>query len=236
MIRSNEENIRALFSALLLNVQKVLVSKCIDVGDVRQFLVNFFQQNECFLSVTKFDEMFTAATVNQLWDYQHYGPLERLTNQFLPDDPAIVEDVRHYKANLTGFFLTTKIVSFIEYKKLQADDSEEDPEQPSAMKKLTKHQYRRITVVLQLDRKVSELSLAYVHKLWCSFADEYELPCFTAVIDKIITGSLEITWLVQPHIIGLIKPRSKFFRSHGIIQVFVDDVIVYDERQMVSVL
>ena len=231
MIRSNEEEIRALFSSLLLSVQKALVSQSVDVSDVHQFLVNFFQQSECFRSLSTFGEIFAATTVHRLWDYQHYSPLERLTKQFLPNNQAIATSMTEYKANLTGFFLVTKLVDYIKYKGLAADSA---AEQPLALKKLTPKQYRQIKVVLQLDRKVSELSLEYVRKLWFSFADEYELPCLTAVIDKIVAGSLEVSWLVLTHLTARIKPRSKFFRRHGIILVLVDDVILYDEKKMVS--
>ena len=144
--------------------------------------------------------------------------------------------MRDYKSNLTGFFLTTKLVDYIEYRKLQTDDSDDDSEQLFILKKYTVQHYRKIKVKLELNRKVSELSLAYVHKLWHSLADEYELPSLTAIVDQILTGSLEITWRVLPQDVLNIKARARFFRSHQIIQVFIDDVIVYDESQMVSVL
>ena len=231
MIRSNEEEIRALFSSLLLSVQKAFESQSVNVSDVHQFLVNFFQQSECFRSLSTFGEIFTATTVHRLWDYQHYSPLERLTKRFLPTNQPIATSITEYKANLTGFFLVTKLVDYIKYKGLEADDG---PEQPLAMMKLTPQQYRQIKAVLQLDRKVSGLSLEYVQNLWFSFADEYELPCLTAVIDKIVAGSLEVSWLVLSHLIARIKPRSRFFRRHQIILVFIDDVILYDEKTMVS--
>ena len=234
MICSNEERIKAMFSALLLNVQDALQSKDVNINKVRQFLVNFLQCEE-FLPkmVSTFDKMFTATTINGLWSYQHYSPLERLTDHFLPDDPVIDGFMRDYKSNLTGFFLTTKLVDYMEYNKLQADDSDDDSEQLSILKKYTLRHYRKIKVKLELNRKVSELSLAYVHKLWHSLADEYELPSLTAIVDQIVMGSLEITWQVLPHVLLKIKPRARFFRSHQIIQVFIDNIVVYDERQMV---
>ena len=237
VIRSNEEKIKAMFSALLLNVQRTLQSKDVIINEVRQFLFNFLQCED-FLPkmVSTFDEIFTAATINDLWSYQHYSPLERLTDHFLPDDPEIDGFMRDYKSNLTGFFLTTKLVDYIEYRKLQTDDSDDDSEQLSTLKKYNVQHYRKIKVTLELNRKVSELSLAYVHKLWRSLADEYELPSLTAIIDQILTGSLEVTWRVPPQDALKIKARARFFRSNQIIQVFIDNVIVYDESQMVSVL
>jgi hypothetical protein len=73
-------------------------------------------------------------------------------------------------------------------------------------------------------------------KLWQSFAEEYEIPSLTAVIDRIVAGSLEVTWRVPQHIAKAIVARSHFFRSHSIVLVFIDDDIIYDEKQMVSVV
>ena len=94
VIRSNEEKIKAMFSALLLNVQDALQSKDIIVNRVRQFLVNFLQCEDILPEVTStFYETFTAITSNGLWSYQHYSPLERLTDHFLPDDPEITSQI-----------------------------------------------------------------------------------------------------------------------------------------------
>ena len=114
---------------------------------------------------------------------------------------------------------------------MSADDS--DKECGEIFLKLTTKQFRKIKLVLQLERKILQVSLDYVMKLWQSFAEEYEIPSLTAVIDRIVAGSLEVTWRVPQHIADAILPRSKFFRSHGIVIIFIDDVILYDAEQMV---
>ena len=235
MIHSNEERIKAMFSALLLNVQAVLEANGVAISRVRQFLANFLQCEDCLPdNVSSLDKMFTAVTMNGLWSYQHYSPLEWLTDHFLPGDPKIKGFMRDYKSQLAGFFLTTKLVDYIEYKQLQADESDDDSEQQSTLKKYTTQHYRKIKIRLEMKRKVSELSLGYVQKLWISLVEEYELPSLTAIIDTIIEGSLEITWLLPSHIVEMIKPRAKFFRQLHIVQVFLDDNIIYDEKEMVS--
>ena len=228
MIRSNVEKIKALFSSLMLEVQSALQSQS-DISNVRHFLITFFK---CDLPETSdLKKLFTTITLNDLWDYHHYSPLERLVDQFLPSDQEVGKLMKAYKARLSGFYLTTKLIDYIEYQNLSADDSDEEYDQPSP--KLTTKQYKKIKVVLQLERKISQISLDYVEKLWQSFAEEYEIPSLTAVIDRIVAGSLEVTWRVPHHIADAILPRSKFFRSHGIVLVFIDDVIIYDEKQMV---
>ena len=231
MIRYNVEEIKAYFSSLVLEIQLALKSQS-DVSNVRDFLITFF---ECdFPETSDVKKLFAATTLKHLWDYHHYSPLEQLINKFLPNDQEVGSLMKAYKARLSGFYLTTKLINYIEYQNLSADDSAEECDQPSP--KLTPKQYKKIKVVLQLERKISQVSLDYVVKLWQCFAEEYEIPSLTAVIDRIVEGSLEVTWRVPQHIADAILPRSKFFRRHGIVLVFIDDVIIYDEKQMVSAM
>ena len=231
MIRSNEDKIKADFSGLLLEVQSSLEPKY-DVTKVSQFLANFL---ECDLpETTDYDKLFRAVSRSGLWNYQHHSPVEQLMYHFLPQDQELKSLLKAYKASLSGFNLTTKLIDYIEYQNLSADDdSDEECDQPSP--KLTIQQYRKIKFVLQLDRRISDLSLNYVVELWRSFAEEYDIPSLTAVLHKIAQGSLEVTWRVPQHITDAIQLRSKFFRRHGIVLVFIDDVIIYDEEQMVHV-
>ena len=233
MIRTNVEKIKALFSSLLVKVQSSLQSQS-DISNVRHFLITFFKFD--LPETTDVKKLFTTVTLNDLWDYHHYSPLERLIDQFLPSDQEVGSLMKAYKAHLSGFYLTIKLIDYIEYQNLSANDSESDEECDRSTPKLTTKQYKKIKVVLHLERKISQVSLDYVVKLWQSFAKEYEIPSLTAVIDKIMAGSLEVTWRVPQHIADAILPRSKFFRSHGIILVSIDDVIIYDEKQMVSTL
>jgi hypothetical protein len=229
LIHSNEINIIGLFSTLLLNVRRALESHSIAIKDVRQFLASFFKRDDYFRGASSLEQIFTAVSVNNLWDYENHGPLEALTKGLLPGDEPVERLVRDYKFNLSGYFMTIKVLEYIEKKKLQPQNLEK----PSPLKKLSWEQYRKIRVVLQLERRVSELSLAYIQRLWVSFAEEYELPSLTAIIDEIVEGSLTVTWLILQHVANMIKPRSRFFRRHQIILVFIDDVILYDEKTMV---
>ena len=231
MIRSNVNEIKALFSSLVLEVQSALQSQS-DIRKVRHFLITFFKCD--FPETTNLEKLFTTVTLSDLWDYNDHSPLEQLINKFLPSNQEVGSLMKEYKARLSGFYLTTKLIDYIEYQNLPADDSNEECDQPSP--KLTTEQYKKIKVVLKLKRKISEVSLDYVVKLWQSFAEEYEIPSLTAVIDRIVAGSLEVTWTVPQHIADTILPRSKFFRSHGIVVVSIDDVIIYDEKQMVSTI
>ena len=106
-----------------------------------------------------------------------------------------------YKDQLSGFYVTTKIVDFINLSELDdsEDDSDDDNKQtltPKEPKKL----YRELRVTPRLDRKIkfSDMTMSYINTLWKALIEEFNLPPLTAVIKKIVPGSLIITWLVPP--------------------------------------
>ena len=69
---------------------------------------------------------------------------------------------------------------------------------------------------------------------------EFHLPTLTAVMDKIVEGSLRITWLILPHIMEKMKAACFksiiFFEHHNIVRVEIDDnFLLYDEELLVSI-
>ena len=220
-----------MFSSLLLDIQSALEAKTTKIEEVRQFLLTLFKHSLC--ETLSFNKLFEDVTLKNLWNYQHHSPVEKLIEKFLDGDQKMELLIKKYKARLTGFYVVTRLVDYMEYKKLSVDDFSDQPsDQPPPV--LTPKQYVRLKVVLQLERRISELSLEYVHKLWCSFAEEYDIPSLTVVLERVTSGSLEITWIIPLHFSDTIVSRSKFFRRHGIVQVSLDDVVLYDREEMVS--
>ena len=236
LTRKNLNKIKGKFSSLLLKVQSALKSHQVSVDNVRNFLVHYFTRSDWIHDPSNLDELFTALSVAKLWNYDHYDPLEEITKQFLPNDADVKVFVSDYKNQLTGFYTTTKIVDFV--KMSDFEDSEQDPQQPLPTDSFTLKDYRKLKLKLKLDRKVSAVTLSYVDELWRSLAEEFDLPCLTAVIHSIIEGSLVVTWLVLPHIAEKIIVNrfdaTIFFRRHGIVVVAIDECIIYDEELMVS--
>ena len=236
LTRKNLNKIKGQFSSLLLKVQSALKSCQVNIDNVRHFLIHYFSRGDWIHDPSNLDALFTALSIAKLWNYDHYDPLEEITKQFLPNDADVKKFVSDYKNQLTGFYTTTRIADFI--KMCDFEDSEQDPEHPLPVHSFTLKDYRKLKLKLKLDRKVSAVTLSYVDELWRSLAEEFDLPCLTAVIHSIIEGSLMVTWLVLPHIAEkIIANRSKatkFFRCHGIVMVMIDDCIFYDEELMVS--
>ena len=236
MVQLNLEEIKAEFSSMLLDVQTALEAKPVKVSHIRQFLNGVFQGEDCIPSASELSDVFDALTKNKLWTYQHYSPLEKVVLKFLPSDGTITELIKIYKGHLCGYFVTTKLIDFI--KEVELPLAEFHDTFP-LHKYCTPIHYRRLKAVLRINgRRISELSLDYVRKLWEKFAEEFDLPLLTAVIDKIVEGSLAITWLVLPYLIDKIILRSrvrsvKFFRKHQIQLLTSEGIKIYDEQQIV---
>ena len=204
---------------------------------MRHFLIRYFQCDVWAKKLSDLDELFDAVSVAKLWSYDHYGPLEEVTKQLLPDDSTVKKIMFEYKNQLNGYYTATKISDFIKQSKLE--ESVQDPQQPLPVHTFTLKDYRKLKVELKLDRKVSAMTLSYVDELWRSLAEEFDLPSLTAVIHSIVEGSLKITWLILPHIAEKIRATYskalRFYQHHNIVRVYIDDDLLYDEQCTVSV-
>ena len=209
---------------------------------IHSFLVRFFSKDDWIQKPSSIDELFNALSVANLWSYSNYGPLEDIAKHFLPDDGAVKKLIADYKTKLNGFYTATKIADFI--KLSDFGDSEQDPEKPLPVGTFTLKDYHKLKLRLNLgNRKVSAMTLSYVDELWRTLAEEFDLPCLTAVIHSIIKGSLQITWYVLPHIAKKIIDRTtaaeaisiSFIQKHRIALLQIDNYVIYDEKKDVMV-
>ena len=234
MIRSNENKIKHLFSDLLVQIRSALESKSVSVDKIHQYLVGILQ---CDIPRTDFVEMFEVVTVEKLWSYDNYGPLENFVKGYLPSRNNLVLE---YKKIFAGFCATTKLIDYIQSANLPiAEDCEStvDEHKELSLTAYKKH-FRKLKTKLKIEKKISELSLKYVQDIWIEFAEEFDLPFLTAVIDSIVKGSLEIVWLLLPHVAAIIAKSAHksapFFCRNHIFYVSIDDHPLYDARLTVS--
>ena len=227
------QKIKCQFASLVLKVRSAMEAQQVKMSDAHQFLMTSFQ-GCCIPEAPDLTKLFNTITQAKLWSYDHYVPLQELAEQFLPNDEQIRKHISDYRIHLSGFFATTKIIDFINLSELE--ELEDDSEEPFAPEKYKKH-YRKLKVKLKV-KNITELTLGYMNTLWQSFADEFGLPSLTAVIDKIIDGSLVISWLILPHIADKIRASSfkalGFYQRHSIVEVCIDDQFLYDEKWIVS--
>ena len=234
MIIKNLETIKDQFARLLGRLRAAFDG--VDVAKVHQYLTDTLQR-EIPLS-PDLQSIFSFLSLQRFWTYQHYDLVEKLDNHFLQCDKSIKRHILLYKSTLAGYFTAKKIIKsefFI--------DSTSSYE--STTQSVTEYSYEHRKVLrmrLHLKpRKMTDECLKYVADLWESFAEEFELPSVTAVIDSIVKKCLEITWLILPRDAEKITPaiaakHSYFFDKNEITLVTIDDIIIYEKVSGVLLL
>ena len=226
------QTIRGQFSSLLDKVQSALQDNQVSVDRVRHFLIRYFRSDIWVKKMSDHGELFDAISVAKLWNYDHYGPLEEIVTQLLPGNSHLIAE---YKNQLNAYYTATKITNFIRQSKIEADLDEQDPDKKFDVKRF-KEYYRKLKVRLNLTRKVSETTMSHVDLLWRSLAKEFDLPCLTAVIHSIVTGSLEVIWIILPHVAKHMISKTKalysgkFCRDNDIVELKIDDIILYSDK------
>ena len=239
------QKIKGQFASLQVEVQSAMEAHQVKLKDAHQFLVSFFQSECCIRKPSDLTELFNIVTESKLWRYDHYSPLKELAEKFLLDDNSARKLVSEYKNQLSGFYTTTRIIDFIDLSELDDSESDsdgdsEDGAQQSLSPKEYKKLYHELKVTLKLDRKIklSEVTMSYVNTLWRALVEEFNLPPLTAIIKKIVPGSLIIIWLVPPQVSTVIaasySKAVRFYQQHNIAKVQVDNCILYHEKWSVS--
>ena len=247
MTRTVLQKIKRQFASLQVEVRSAMEARQVKVSDTHQFLVSFFQSECCIPEAPDLTKLFNIVTEAKLWRYDHYGPLRELAQTYIPDDNPVRKFVSTYKDQLSGFFVTTKIVDFIDLSDFDdseddsdADSEREDDGQQPLSPKESKKLFRKLKVKLRIDRttKFSDVTMSYIETLWTALINEFNLPPLTAIIKKIVGGSLIISWLVPPQVSSVIAATySKalgFYQQHNIVQVQLDGCTLYDEEWIVS--
>lgn len=241
------QKIKGQFASLLIEVRSAMEAHQVKMVDVHQFLVTFFQDDSHIPEVSNLAKLFNIITEAKLWRYDHYGPLKELAKRFLPDSDPVCTHVDEYKSRLSGFYTTTRIIEFINLSELEETEENSHQLQSTFNPENYKKYYHKLTITLKLDRKIklSNMTLDYVNTLWNALVEEFNLPPLTVVIEKIVKGSLKITWLILPHIARKIATTGrslraiKFYQCYSIVQVAIDDnistTILYDEQWFVSI-
>ena len=231
------QKIKGQFSSLQVEVRSAMETRQVKVKDAHQFLVSFFQSESCIPEAPDLTKLFNIVTEAKLWRYDHFSPLRELAEKFLPENNPARKLVSEYKNQLSGFYTTTKIIDFIDLSELEDDSDSNGAKQSLSSKEL----YHELKVTLKLDRKVklSDMTMSYVDTLWKALIEEFDLPPLTAIIKKIVGGSLIISWLVPPQVSSVIAASySKalgFYQQHNIALVELDSSILYvDEEWIVS--
>ena len=223
--------------AVIEKIQERVHAKEIKPKNFQVYMTNLFPPGECIPETTDISEVFTAITNNGLWDYLSYQPLVRVANMYGGKDPDLKEKLETYTKELNGYKLVTKMADHLTDVPVTSgsESEDEDESSPTAVRKDRRFR-RKLTVKLKIP--VSELSLSYVDEIWSSLAKEFLLPPSSAILDKIIEGSLYITWLIPallvPQMMEIAEQSkmSEFFRRMRIRKITVAGACLYEEQEV----
>ena len=230
----NREIIRVRFADFQTKVCERLEEVGVDIDQFQLFVTNQFSPGDFIPTPpTSFKKVFDAITRNEMWDYFHYSPLVQIVRKFGSDDPKMEAWVQKYKKDLKSYQLVATIEDYIEPEVDTCDG-------PPPAKK-PKHD-RRYFCPVKWKADFIDHSLKYLAEVWELFSVRYLMPDSppTALLDRIHTGCVSITWLVPSgliqQLINRVKIDTKFFEEHRIIKVTVGDQCVYETETLTEVV
>ena len=233
MITKNVKTIKDQFAKLLSRLRAAFDG--VDIAKVHQYLTDTLQREISLYP--DLQSIFSFLSSQRLWNYQHYDLVEKLDDHFLQCDKSIKRHILVYKSRLAGYFTLKKIIKSEFF--IDSTSSHEGTTQ--SVTEYSNEHRKSLRMRLHLKRKMTDECLKYVADLWESFAEEFELPSVTAVIDSIVKKCLEITWLILPCDAEKITPaiaakHSCFFDNNAIILVTIDDIVIYEKVSGVLLL
>lgn len=226
--------IKGNFANLQLKVRQAMDKQHVNVDDLHQFLVAFFQSDYRIPKKRNLTEMFNFLSENELLHFNDCEALEQIVNCFLPDEKSIKESLAQYSNH---HFVSSALIKIADFVPTVEENSEENTNQVFTPENYKKH-FHTLKIKLTLDKKLTEMTLQDVNEFWQSLSKKFDLPPLTTVLDKILTGSLVIIWLILPRIAEKIKKFASkaldFYRDHNVVEVYVDDEPLYKEDWLVS--
>ena len=222
----NRKAIVGKFAVLVTNVCSKLTG--VNLRDFQLFVATLFPHGNCIpRSPTDLTEVFEAITHHGLWDCLHYSPLVQIVRKYGADDPNMKDWIQNYKKEVKAYTIVATIEDYI--------DSDLDTCTDQSQVGIAKYDPRNNRPV-EWKTDFVDNSLQHLLDVWEMFSVQYLVPDSppTALLDRVRTGCLSVTWLVPSHLIPQLVKRAKvnstFFQEHRILKVTVNGEIVYEEE------
>ena len=223
VLKKNEDKIKQAFAHLVGQVLVMLMNLPVNIVVFRVYMSNLFlgilKHIPTSASVSDF---FIYISDNQMWSYTNHAPVESVAKEYLGrGNPEIEQLINKYETELAGYNATTSLVDYIALCK----------EKSVSASTFDKAYYEKISVKLEIP--FTDETLEYVSELWKSLARRFLLPSLTALLYRVVEGSLVITWCIPHHFAMKIRENirgaeaEEFFREYNIMEVKLDEEVVY---------
>ena len=196
----------------------------VDIETFRLFITALFPPGDCIPPLpTNVTKVFEAITHHGLWDSLNYSPLVRIVRKFGAGDPEMKAWIEKYKKDLKAYTIVASIEDCID---TCTDDSRLDSAKYDS----------RYNCPVEWKTEFVDHSLQHLIDVWEMFSVRYLGPDSppTALLDRVRTGCLSVTWLVPSHLIPQLVKTAKvditFFKKHRILKLMVGGELVYEEE------
>ena len=224
----NREAIRERFADFQTKACVKLEKIGVNIEEFLLFATSQFSPGHFIPSLpTSLKDVFEEITRHEMWDYFHYSPLVRIIRKFGDGNPEMEGWIQMYRKDLKSYKLITTIEDCIE------TELNTDAGPPSAKRAKYDPLYLR---EMEWKTDFVDHSLNYLTDVWEMFSSHYLMPDSppTALLDRVRTGCVSITWLVPsgliPQLVKTAKVDTDFFQEHRILKVTVGDQCVYEEE------
>ena len=229
-VEGNLSQIQGKFAKLLRFVRRKLRENLKEKrirNELRLFVLDVLSAVKCTLKSLDVEDIFEYLSTNRLWDFWNYHLLEQIIDEFGSNDSEMVEKMKQYKKDLSGYKTANKLAKHIATlsKILTSDDyTSSDPPNEEYFRELS----------VKLEERVAEYTLDYLDKLWDSLQTHLLLPPLGFLLRTIHKGCICITWLIPADLTRKIIERARqsvtCFQQYPILKVTVDSECVYERK------
>ena len=241
----NEDQIRGEYSSLTIKIIQKL--KEVDIKELKYDIKNLFAPEDVSDIISSSDnvyEIFRQLQKHHFWSFSEINKLTELASLYIKDS-EIKEAIEKYKSDLIAYKTCTLIGEMINFDSMQQENDEELGHEKDEATEENDPSYYNITAREKLTVKffkgaggrhvkVSDLSLLYLEEIFEKMKQMFNLT-LDAVLQKVATGSIEITWYIPSisawKILDKLPENLHLLQEEGISTMFLEDVLIYSDTR-----
>lgn len=237
-MREDLSALSQLYESVQTSVSKKIDAICMNKTKLHHFLIEIYPPNTIPNPII--DEMEAASSTKSLfciltrcgmWSYVNYHLLECIVNEYIPHDDEVQKQLQHYIRQLEVFARTASIHVYIDACRMfsAASLSDQGKEIPVDIYIPDPALFTCLKIKIQVR---APKQLIHLLKLQGHLTKQFFLPHPTLLLGEIGRGSVLVKWYFPAVETGRILTSasscSDFYREHNIVQVNINDQLVYE--------
>ena len=227
------------YESVQTSVSRKIDAVCTNKTKLHHFLIQIYPPNTIpnpiideIKAASNTQNLFRILTQHGMWSYVNYHLLECIVSEYIPHDDEVQKQLQHYIGQFKVFAQTASIQVYIDACKMFSAASllDQGNETPVCMHMPDPALFSCLKIKIQV---AAPKQLIHLLKLRSHLMKQLYLPHPTLLLGKIGRGSVVIKWYFPAVAVGRILTSasscSDFFREHNIVQVNINDQLVYED-------